>query len=87
MTALEQNDIDIQRMAEKRANALKELESFKKWYLMSWDEVRDGNMLLILGLTRDILRGTEKEVDRLQEHLEERNQAAFMKKMSQGINE
>lgn len=75
----EQNDIDIARMMRKRGQALKLLEDFKEWYPTNH---KQGNMLLIMGLTRDILRGTEEEVDRLIISLENMNQTAFLKKLS-----
>lgn len=82
MTVDEQNEIDIARMMKKRGQALKLLDDFKGWYgNRTHNQVAE--QILIMGLTRDILRGTEKEVDRLIEHLEERNQAAFLKKLSQ----
>lgn len=79
MTDDEQNEIDIARMMQKRGQALKLLEDFKEWYA---DSPNLGSMIVIAGLTRDILRGTEEEVDRLIVSLEDRNQAAFLKKLS-----
>lgn len=82
MTQDEQNEIDITRMMSKRSQALKLLDDFKEWHI---PEPSSGDQLIVVGLTRDILRGTEDEVDLLIERLEERNQMAFIKKLSEGV--
>lgn len=83
MTQDEQNDLDIARMTKKRGAAFEALDEFKKWY-----GKRDGvdDMIVFIGLTRDIMRGTEEEVDRLILVLEQRNQEAFFKKLSSGVD-
>jgi hypothetical protein len=80
MTQDEQNDLDIQRMTLKRAEALLLLDDFKKWYMESPPGA--GNQILYLGLMRDILRGTEDKVDRLIDDLTDRNGRALLKKLS-----
>lgn len=78
----EQNDRDIERMNAKRAQAIEILQEFKKWY-----NLKDStdNMLILSGLYRDIMRGTETEVDRIIERMEEKNQQALMQKLQQGV--
>lgn len=78
----EQNDRDIERMNAKRARAIEILQEFKKWY-----NLKDStdNMLILSGLYRDIMRGTETEVDRIIERMEEKNQQALMQKLQQGV--
>lgn len=78
MTCEEQNDIDIRRVMQKRGIALKQLDEFKKWNHVGTNQ---HNMLIIMGLTRDILRGTEDEVDDLINSMSERNQEALMKSL------
>ena len=80
MTQDEQNEIDLQRMYQKRAEALLLLDDFKKWHMDAL--VRQGDQILYLGLMRDILRGTEKQVDHLIESLTDRNSKALLKKLS-----
>jgi hypothetical protein len=74
----EQNDIDLRRMLNKRGKALALLDEFKEWYNVN-DSV--DNLLILTGLHRDIIRGTEAEVDRLIERMTEKNQQALMKKL------
>lgn len=80
MTQDEQNEIDLQRMYQKRAEALLLLDEFKKWHMDT--PVRQGDQILYLGLMRDILRGTEATVDRLIDDLTDRNGQALLKKLS-----
>lgn len=81
MTSDEQNTIDLERMAVKRMTAAGVLCTFAKWHFPGDLIQREGNQLLIAGLARDILRGTEQDVDNLIFHLEERNQQLLMKKL------
>jgi len=74
----ERNDIDLRRMHNKRGKALALLDEFKEWYAIN-DSV--DHMLILNGLQRDILRGTEDEVDRLIERMTEKNQEALMTKL------
>lgn len=83
----EQNDADLARMAEKRSRGLSLLEDFKKWYHLDPIMNLAGDGILVVGLTRDILRGTESEIDRLTMHLEEKCQQALLKKMATGLEE
>lgn len=78
----EKNDRDIEKMNAKREQAIKILHDFKKWY-----DLKDStdNMLVYIGLHRDIMHGTEAEVDRLIERMEEKNQQALMQKLQQGV--
>jgi hypothetical protein len=78
----EQNDIDLRRMLVKRGKALALLDEFKEWYAIN-DSV--DHMLILNGLQRDIMRGTEDEVDRLIERITEKNQAALMKKLETDV--
>lgn len=80
MTQDEQNELDLQRMALKRAEALRQLDEFKKWFMAS--PPGTGNQLLYLSLARDILRGTEERVDQLIESLAHQNGQALLKKLS-----
>ena len=80
MTQDEQNEIDLDRMTKKRAEALRQLDDFKAWYLEL--QPGTGDQILYLGLLRDILRGTEKQVDHLIESLTEKNGQALLKKLS-----
>lgn len=83
----EQNDVDLCRMATKRVDALSLLDDFSKWY--GFDTIgKTGDPaknLVIIGLTRDILRGTETEVDDMIDHLTERCEQALMKKLETTI--
>jgi hypothetical protein len=67
-------------MSKKRAEALRQLDEFRAWYL--GNPAGQGNQLLYLGLTRDILRGTEERVDQLIENLTEKNGQALLLKLS-----
>jgi len=82
MTQDDQNKIDLRRMAEMRARALDLLDDFREW--QSMDATKVGNQIIIIGLQRDILRGTEDELDRLISEMEDRNNQSLMKKMSKG---
>ncbi len=83
MTEEEQNELDLSRMLEKRRQAFSHLEEFKEWHGM--DKTRSGTQILLLGLYRDIMRGTEEEVDYLIESLQEQNNTALMEKLQSGI--
>lgn len=80
MTQDKQNLIDMRRMAEKRSHASELLEDFREWYGL--ENVDDSHVaVIVFGLYRDIMRGTESELNRLIENLEERNSRALMKKL------
>lgn len=81
MTQEERNDIDIMRMARKRAYALRALDEFKEWRTNKVNP-QVAEQMVIMGITRDILRGTEEEVDRITANLEEKNQESLLKKLS-----
>lgn len=70
------------RIAQKRVEAFKALEEFKKWHL---DTSRPNGQLLYVALTRDILQGTEDEIEYLIESLTDRNLRAFERKLRQGL--
>jgi hypothetical protein len=78
MTCDEKNDIDVRRVMQKRGIALRHLDDFKKWNHVGLNQ---HSMIIIIGLTRDILRGTEDELDDLIDSLSERNQTALMESL------
>ncbi len=80
-TEFEKNMNDLRRMKLKRAQALRLVDEFKEWYCKQTGELSEDEQIVIMGLTRDILRGTESEVDRLTERIDERNQQALMRKL------
>jgi len=80
-TEFEKNMNDLRRMKLKRAQALRLVDEFKEWYCKQTGELSEDEQIVIMGLTRDILRGTESEVDRLTELIDERNQQALMRKL------
>jgi hypothetical protein len=63
---------------EKRKKALQLLEEFKSW---TTHPSSTGNSVVLLGLTRDILHGSESEVDYLIENLKAQNHTYLMKKL------
>jgi hypothetical protein len=65
---------------KKRGTALRLLDEFKAWHFTCI--TGDGDKLLICGLTRDILIGTEDDVDQLIENLEKQNSQSLMKKLA-----
>ena len=79
MTADEQNEIDLLRMAGKRRIAMQKLREFKEW-----QQVRENDTsfdIVMIGLLRDIIRGTEDELDWLIKSLQQRNETSLMKKL------
>jgi len=72
---------------DKRGKALKLLEEFKSWYMedCQGNITSNDHMIIIVGLMRIAICGTESEVDSLIEGFEARNSQALMKKMSENI--
>lgn len=79
------NSENLARLFDKRTKALGLLEDFKKWHMSESHLMKDGEKLLIISLTRDILSCDEDELDRLIDGLVERNDRALMKKMSKNV--
>lgn len=84
MTQDEQNSLDLDRMNEKRQRAFALLDEFTEW--QGLDKTKSGTQIILIGLNRDIIRGTEKELDDLIANMEERNHQSLMKKMSEGLD-
>jgi len=82
MTVDEQNRIDLLRMAEKRATATQLLKEWGEWHKDIHGYQSTGSQILVLGMLRDIVRGTEKDIDWLIYSLENKNNEALMKKLS-----
>jgi len=72
--------IAARRLISKRSDALDKLNKFKDWYLSSMNK---HDSVILWGLKRDILCGTEDEIDKLMADLDIQNQNALFKKMSQ----
>jgi hypothetical protein len=66
---------------KKRGIALKLLDEFKSWHAMPDWSGNIHDQVIIFGLTKDILAGTEAEVDRLIADLEKQNHNSLMKKL------
>jgi|TARA_R110000851_G_scaffold51669_4_gene122572 hypothetical protein len=72
-------------LCNKRANALKLLEEFKAWHAMPDWSGNIHDQVIIFGLTKDILTGTEAEIDRLIVDLEKQNSKSLMKKLNENM--
>jgi hypothetical protein len=66
-------------MHKKRLIALKLLEEFKAW---NYTRNTLAEQLLISALTRDIITGTEDDVNRLITNIEKKNSQLLMKKLA-----
>ena len=81
MTTDEQNRIDLSRMAEKRAQATSLLREWREWHKDIHGYQSTVTDILVLGMLRDIVRGTEKDVDWLIFSLDDQNNKALMEKL------
>jgi|TARA_R110000851_G_C12789686_1_gene536242 hypothetical protein len=72
---------------KKQGTALKLLEEFKAWNFptMESDGPNSAARIILFGLTKDILTGTEAELDRLIVDLEKQNNISLMKKLDTNI--
>ena len=64
---------------QKRAEALRKLDEYIGWH---WPNPSDPTKLLIAGLTRDIMTGDLKEVERLSGIFDGFNQTAMLKRLA-----
>ena len=85
MTQDEQNAVDLERMEDKRNQARRLFDDFMEWHMPDRKH-NPGAQVLIIGMTRDIRRATEPELDRLIEEMTDRNDKYLMKKLSEGID-
>jgi hypothetical protein len=70
------------RLATKRNKCRDLLTIFHEYYLNGNSSARAGNFVVYMGLLRDMRKGTEQDLDRLIEDIDQKNQEALMKKLT-----
>jgi hypothetical protein len=84
MTTYNQDDIDLRKTMILRMDAFGLLIEFKKWYMTgkSGGGLSQGDQVIFVGLSRDILTKDVKFLNELIANLTEKNMEAMLKKLT-----